>query len=258
MEKPVRYHVEQRIGYITLCRPEKHNALSPQMIEGISEALEQAHRDEQAKVVVLRAEGKHFCAGADLQWLHQMQGNSFEANLADSQTLRRMFEKLYSMPKVVIAQVQGHAIAGGTGLISVCDFVFSVPEAKFGYTEVKIGFIPALVLVFLSRRMSEGRARRLVLTGDLVMAAQAQELGLITEVVAADRLEEHVRAFADKLCVENSGQSMGIVKRMFAETVGMGLDDALDYAAQMNARARSSADCIRGIQAFLNKEKIVW
>src|SRR5690606_36237829 len=144
---------------------------------------------------VLNAAGEAFCAGADLAYLQQLQNFSFEENLTDSNQLKELFLNIYTHPKVVIAQVQGHALAGGCGLASICDWVFSVPEAKFGYTEVRIGFIPALVSVFLLRKLGEGAARELLLSGELIAAERAQAIGLINRVVSADKLEAEVNDF---------------------------------------------------------------
>ncbi len=252
------YEVKNRIAYITLNRPEKRNAMSHEMVSELMAAFTNAERDESVKVVVLRANGSSFCAGADLAYLQQLQKFTYSQNLEDSNHLKGLFLKIYTLSKVVVAQVQGHALAGGCGLATVCDFSFSVPEAKFGYTEVRIGFIPALVKVFLIRKIGEGKARELLLTGDLVDAEKAKDLGLINYVVAADKLESAVEEFAQRLIAQNSAQSMAFTKRMICEVQGKGLEDALKYAAEMNAKARASEDCQKGIAAFLNKEKIEW
>ena len=146
--KLVDYSVKDRIGFITLNRPEKRNALSFELIAEMKNAFNQADKDERVKVIVLRANGETFCAGADLDGLQKLQNFSREENLEDSRHLKELFYKIYTLNKVVIAQVQGHALAGGCGLAIVCDFVYAVPEAKFGYTEVKIGFVPSIVMVF--------------------------------------------------------------------------------------------------------------
>jgi methylglutaconyl-CoA hydratase len=143
----IDFTINNRVGYITLNRPDKRNALSFELIRELKEAFYNAERDDAVKVIVLRAHGEVFCAGADLAYLQQLQEFSYEQNLADSNHLKDLFFQIYTLQKVVIAQVQGHALAGGCGLATVCDFTFSVPEAKFGYTEVKIGFIPAIVMV---------------------------------------------------------------------------------------------------------------
>jgi len=155
----ITYHCEERIGTITINRPEKRNALNFEIVQELKIALEMAANDADCKVIVLRAEGKAFCAGADLEYIQTLQNNTFEENLQDSGHLRELFQQIYLHEKVIIAQIQGHALAGGCGLASVCDFSFAVPEAKFGYTEVKIGFVPAIVMVFLIRKIGEAKAR---------------------------------------------------------------------------------------------------
>ena len=193
-----------------------------------------------------------------MQYLQQLQTNSYKENLDDSNLLKELLLKIYMLNKVVIAQVQGHAIAGGSGLASVCDFTFAVPEVKFGYTEVKIGFIPAIVMVFLVRKVGEMTARSLLLSGQLISAEEARLSGLIYRVVPASELEEVVQAFAQKLILNNSAQSMASTKQMIADLPQMGLIEALDFAVEMNAKARSTEDCQKGISAFLNKEKLSW
>ncbi|WKZ60820.1 MAG: enoyl-CoA hydratase-related protein [Cyclobacteriaceae bacterium] len=254
----VEYTVKERIGRITLNRPDKRNALSPEMVEGLKQAFDRAAKDDQVKVILLNASGEAFCAGADLAYLQQLQNFSFEENLADSNQLKELFVNIYTHPKVVIAQVQGHALAGGCGLASICDWVFAVPEAKFGYTEVRIGFIPALVSVFLLRKLGEGAARELLLGGELIAADRALAIGLINRVVAADKLEVEVNDFASRLIASNSADSMKLTKKLIAEVQGMTLTQALQHAAESNAHARGTNDCKRGIEAFLNKEKIIW
>ncbi|MCJ8164923.1 enoyl-CoA hydratase/isomerase family protein [Pontibacter sp. E15-1] len=254
----VHYEVIDRVGYVTLARAEKRNALNHEVVSELKRAFATAEDDEACKVVVLRAEGKVFCAGADLEYIQQLQQNDYHENLLDSTHLMELFRLIYTLKKVVIAQVHGHAIAGGCGLAAICDFGFTVPEAKFGYTEVKIGFIPAIVKVFLLRKIGEARAKQLLLTGDLIPAAEAERYGLVNYVVPKAELEERVFAFARKLCTENSRQSMEVTKEMIARVQGMGLEEGLQYAAEMNAVARSSEDCQRGIAAFLNKEPLTW
>jgi methylglutaconyl-CoA hydratase len=254
----VEYTVKERIGRITLNRPDKRNALSPEVVEGLKQAFDRAAKDDQVKVIVLNAAGEAFCAGADLAYLQQLQNFSFEENLTDSNQLKELFLNIYTHPKVVIAQVQGHALAGGCGLASICDWVFAVPEAKFGYTEVRIGFIPALVSVFLLRKLGEGAARELLLSGELIAAERAQAIGLINRVVSADKLEAEVNDFASRLIAANSADSMKLTKKLIAEVQGMNLTQALQHAAESNAHARGTNDCKRGIEAFLNKEKIIW
>jgi len=256
--KLVQYLVSNRIGTIILNRPEKRNALSHELVAELMEAFTKAESDDSVKVIVLKANGEAFCAGADLEYLQQLQKYSYEDNLKDSSQLKELFLKIYTHPKVVIAQVQGHALAGGCGLATVCDFVLAVPAAKFGYTEVKIGFIPALVTVFLLRKLGEGRAKELLLSGELFLAEQALQMGLINHIVAPEKLEHEVGELARKLVESNSAQSMKLTKQMIGHVQSIPLDQALQYAAEMNAHARGTEDCKKGIAAFLNKEKINW
>jgi methylglutaconyl-CoA hydratase len=254
----VLYEVKDRIGFITLNRPEKRNALSHELVGALKEAFKQAESDSNVKVVVLQANGEAFCAGADLAYLQQLQKFSFEENLADSNHLKELFLTIYQLKKVVIAKVQGHALAGGCGLATVCDFVFAVPEAKFGYTEVKIGFIPAMVLVFLIRKIGEKQAKQLLLGGELVQGNEAMSNGLINYVVSKDKLDTAVAEFAQKLIKNNSTHSMAVTKQMIDNVQSMSLTEALDHAAKMNAEARASDDCKKGIDAFLNKKDLSW
>src|SRR5258706_14588217 len=254
----VLYEVKERIGYITLNRPEKRNALSYELVTALKEAFAQAEKDPTAKVIVLRANGESFCAGADLASLQKLQNFSFEENVADSNHLKELFLKIYQLKKVVIAQVQGHALAGGCGLTTVCDFVIAVPEAKFGYTEVKIGFVPAIVMVFLLRKLGEQKAKQLLLSGELMSGDEALEYGLVNFLAPKELLESSVMDFAQTLVRNNSLQSMELTKKMIAEVQSLPLSEALEYATTMNARARTTEDCKKGVQAFLEKRDHKW
>ena len=210
------------------------------------------------KAIVLKANGEVFSAGADLAYLQQLQNNSYEDNVADSTSLKDLFYTIYTSPKVVVAQVEGHAIAGGCGLVSVCDIVFSVPEAKFGYTEVKIGFIPALVACFLIRKTGEARTKELLLSGDLINAKTASDYGLINFISEKTAIAEEVNQYAEKLVSKTSGESVSLTKRLINLAQNSTLEESLEQAVQFNATARASQDCKRGIAAFLNKEKLDW
>jgi methylglutaconyl-CoA hydratase len=254
----ILYNVEGRLARITLNRPEKRNALHPDVVTELQVAFDLAEKDENVKIILLDANGEAFCAGADLSYLQQLQNNTYEENLADSTHLKNLFDKIYRHPKVVVAQIEGHALAGGCGLASVCDFVFSVPEAKFGFTEVKIGFIPAIVMIFLVKRIGEGAARELLLTGNIISAERAHQLHLINQVYPAETIAFETQAFIKQLLESCSGESLKITKQMLAKIGDLSLDEAFTFAAESNAKARAGADCKRGIAAFLNKEKITW
>jgi methylglutaconyl-CoA hydratase len=254
----VLYTLKERVGYITLNRPEKRNALSFEFVQQIKKVFAHAESDENCKVIVFKGNGDAFCSGADLASLQNMQNNTYDENLADSKNLMELFVSIYQSRKIVIAQVEGAALAGGCGLATICDFCFATPESKFAYTEVKIGFVPAIVMVFLIRKVGEQTAKRILLTADILNADQAKNLQLINEVFELEDIEEQVFNFAQKLCKNTSSQSLALTKQMIDEVQNRSLIDALNYATEMNAYARQTSDCKRGINAFLNKEKLVW
>ena len=258
MEPIVKSEVVGKVGWITMNRPKKRNALSPEMVKALSDAFDQMEMDPQVKAVILQANGPAFCAGADLEYLQEMQEYSLEENLKDSQRLQSLFSKIYEFPKMVIAKIQGQALAGGSGLVTVCDFSFASSQAKFGFTEVKIGFIPALVSVFLQERIGIGKASGLLLSGEIISAKKAEEIGLITEEIPEEKLNNWVIQAAEKLVDGNSAFSMAETKKLLRAQNATERRQALEAAALANANARSHADCRKGIAAFLSKTKPNW
>jgi len=258
MESLVLYEVQDRIAKITLNRPEKRNALNPQLISDLTEAFIRSAEDDLVKVIVLKANGDAFSAGADLEYLQQLQHNSFEENVADTNRLKKLFTTIYYLPKIVIAQVEGHAIAGGCGLATICDVIFATPESNFGYTEVKIGFVPALVSCFLMQKVNEAIAKEILLTGKTFNAEQALKYNLINFVTKDNEIDQKVTEFALSLCRESSGNSLMVTKQLISQTINPTLEKSLETAAQINALVRDSSDFKKGIASFLNKEKINW
>lgn len=255
----IRYETRDRRAFITLSRPEKRNALDDLMVRELSTAFAKAARAQQVKVVVLAAEGSSFCSGADLEYLNRLAKFDLEENRADSHQLATLFRTIYELRKPTIAVVNGPALAGGCGLATVCDIVVASREnARFGYTEVRIGFIPAVVMVFLMKRVGEGRARELILRGNIIDADSAMQMGLVNAAVPQESLESTVMALSDEMITLNSAYAMGLCKEMMAKLHGMNLTDSLDFAANMNAAARMSQDCKTGVNAFLKKEKPEW
>jgi len=258
-ETRIAYATADRRAVVTLARPAKRNALDDTMVAELTAAFAAAGRDQQVKTVLLRAEGPAFCAGADLDYLQRLSGYDLDQHREDSRRLAHLFRVIHELRKPVVAAVQGPALAGGCGLASVCDFVLAAREtARFGYTEVRIGFIPAVVMVFLLKRVGEGRARELVLGGDVLDADAAQQAGLVSAVVPAAELAAAADALTARLAADNSLTAMGLCKEMLAKLPGMSVQDALDFAANMNAAARMTPDFRRGIDAFLRKENIRW
>lgn len=254
----IEYSTENRIAYITLNRPEKRNAFNEQLVNELKHAVNDAENNKQVKILVLSGNGKAFSAGADLDYIQSMQNYTYEENLQDSNNLKELYERLYNFKKITIAKVKGHAIAGGAGLATVCDFTFSVPEALFGYTEVKIGFIPAIVMVFLLKKIGGNKAKELLLTGKLIDAAKAKAYQLINEIYTLEDIDQKVHDFANELIENCSGQSIENTKQMLLKINEMSTKEAFSYAAEMNAKGRETSDCKNGIAAFLNKEKIIW
>ncbi|MBI2620001.1 MAG: enoyl-CoA hydratase/isomerase family protein [Ignavibacteriales bacterium] len=255
----IKYSVENRICTISLSRPEKHNALDDTMVDELSAAFLAAQKDSHIKVILLTGEGDSFCSGADLAYLQRVAEYDFHQNQEDSLNLMNLFLQIYSHRKPVIALVHGNALAGGCGLATVCDMVVASREtARFGYTEVRIGFIPAIVMIFLVRKIGESRARELTLRGTIMTADEAQSVGLANHVVPETELRRFGFTLAQELVKNCSGSSMGLIKELLARIHGMSTNDALDYAANLNALTRMTDDCKRGIDAFLKKERIQW
>lgn len=251
-------NIENKIAVLTLNRPEKRNALNDEMAAALLGHLRDLANNDACKILVIKAKGESFCAGADLEYLQRLQKNSYEENLADSKALMQMFKALSEFPKITISQVEGAALAGGCGLAGLCDFCFATPEAKFGYTELRIGFIPAIVSVFLGPKIGDNLARQMLLTADIYSAEQALKMNLVTGVVGKENITAHVDEFANRLVSSVSAQSVKLIKDLLLEIKGKSPEEQLELAATANARARGTEDCRRGIQAFLDKEKIQW
>ena len=264
----LRLRIPGEVATLTFNRPEKRNALSPEMIEEFLAALGEFEASG-ARVGIVTGAGKAFCAGMDLEALKALATQAQEhkvlkggvlkgglprpsdANLADSRRMARLFRRIYDFPKPLIAAVNGPAIAGG------CDFTLAAPEARFGYSEVRIGFVPALVSVFLIRQIGEKRARELLLSGRILDAEEARELGLVNEVAPQERLLERARELAAELLAA-SPTSLIYTKRLFRELSKEQVDRELELALQENARIRSTADFREGLTAFVDKRKPVW
>jgi methylglutaconyl-CoA hydratase len=254
--KTIQLTYDSGVATITLNRPEKRNAISFELIDDLLNALKEVQLSD-ALVLILTGEGKAFSSGMDLENLKALIGRSPEQNLKDSETMVRLFRSLYEFPKVTIAAVNGSAIAGGTGLALLCDFTLAVPEAKFGYTEVRIGFVPAIVSTFLLRQVGEKQARDLLLTGRIIGTEEALRMGLINEIVAPENLMERARELAAQL-MENSPTSLRATKQLLTDHARAELDEQIDAAVRENAAIRTTADFREGILSFLEKRKPVW
>jgi methylglutaconyl-CoA hydratase len=246
----VKYEVESNTALISLNRPDKRNALNPQLVEELISAFKKAEEDPAVISIIITGEGKSFCAGADLDYLISIREHDILSNEEDSRRLSLLFLTIYNSSKPVIAAVNGAAIAGGCGLASVCDFIVASPETKFGYSEVKIGFIPAIVSIFLIKKIGEGNARNLLLSGDLITGSRAYELNLVNYL--SNNVLKYSNEFAQKLN-DNSPVSMKMTKDMIRNISNLNINEAVEYCIRLNALSRTTEDFKIGINTFLKK-----
>jgi methylglutaconyl-CoA hydratase len=254
--KTIQLAYDSGVATITLNRPDKRNAISFELIDDLLRALQEVETSD-AIVLIVTGAGKAFSSGMDLDNLKSLIGKSPEQNLKDSETMVRLFRALYEFSKVTIAAVNGAAIAGGTGLALLCDFTLAVPEAKFGYTEVRIGFVPAIVSTFLLRQVGEKQARDLLLTGRIIGAEEAARMGLVNEIVPPEKLMTRARELAG-LLMENSPASLRATKQLLSDHARAELDLQIEAAVRENAAIRTTADFREGVVSFLEKRKPVW
>jgi methylglutaconyl-CoA hydratase len=241
---------------ITLNRPERRNAMTPQMQDELIAAMRETAASP-CRVVVFQGAGEAFCSGLDLSVLQRLREKTTDEHRADAERLARLFWALYELPQPTIASVHGAAIAGGTGLATICDFTLAVPQAKFGYTEVRIGFVPAVVSTFLTLQVGEKRSRDLLLTGRIFDAAEGLRLGLVNEVVEPNDLSNRVSALAGVL-LENSPESLAATKRLMTSQQRPWLQAAMANAMEASVQARRTSDFEEGVAAFLEKRKPRW
>lgn len=258
MSELLRTQIDGAIAHLILNRPEKRNALSGDLIAQMHQAMLEFNANEMIRVVIIRSADKPFCAGADLAYLTQLRNNTLEENEADSQQLRALFDAIFLSPKYIISQVEGPALAGGCGLATLADCCIATPAATFGYTEVKIGFIPALVMVYLREKVTGAVMSDILLSGRVFGAEEAKALGLVQQLVAAEHISEFVMNHARNIVETTSSQAVAKVKEMLRAIPAMNREQALDYAAKQNAMARASEDCKKGIDAFLSKQPVTW
>jgi methylglutaconyl-CoA hydratase len=252
-DKEVIYAVDGAVARITLNRPAKRNALNEALIGGLKEALREANADEAVRVSLVTGAGTDFCSGADLASLQQISQNSALENLEDAQSLMELFALVRRVRVPVIAAVRGRALAGGCGLATACDLVLAQASARFGYPEVKIGFVPAMVMAILRRNVSEKRAFELIVRGAEISAAEAERIGLVNRVYEEDEFDSGVEAYVQGF-ERVSRSAVMLSKRLLYQMDGMGFDAALQSGVDVNTIARMTEDCQQGIARFLKKE----
>lgn len=253
----IKMQVDNCVGEIVLNLPEKRNALNAKMVSELRTIFEAWKNDAHVKIVVLKGAGKAFCSGADLSYLQEMRHFNFQKNLEDSRDLGRLFLRIYTFPKPVIAQVEGPALAGGCGLASVCDLIIASENAKFGYPEVKIGFVAALVSTFLIRQIGERKAKELLLSGRILSAQEALNFGLINEVIPSDQIGNSVNQWIDRF-MKNGKQAMKVTKQLFSDFNYQDIEKDIERLSAVNAHFRQTDEFSEGIRAFLEKRLPNW
>jgi methylglutaconyl-CoA hydratase len=246
------YEIKNSIGWVTLNRPEKRNALNHEIVSQLKSALAEAETDDQVRVVVLRGAGKDFCAGADLSNLERLSQSSILDNIEDASQFAALLLQMRKLKKPVVASVHGRALAGGAGLATACDIVAAARSASFSYTEVKIGFVPAIVMAIARRNLSEKRAFEILCTGKTLTAEEAERIGLINLVFDDQTFESEVEKLASRIA-QISPSAIALTKGLLYQTDTMTFDQALRSGVEMNAIARMTPDCREGIRKFLEK-----
>jgi methylglutaconyl-CoA hydratase len=248
----VLFETRDGVAYVTMNRPEKRNALNQEIVTGLKAALRRANADESARCIVLLGSGADFCAGADLSALQKIAQASVADNLEDAQSLAELFLLIRELDVPVIAAVRGRALAGGSGLALACDIVLAERDARFGFPEVKIGFVPAMVMAILRRSTSEKKAFELITTGVEISADEAAQFGLVNHVFDRDVFDSELEAFARRF-VKASRSALSLSKKLFYSTDGLSFPDALAAGVDINATARMTKDCRVGVARFLEK-----
>ncbi len=246
----ILYSVNDAVARITLNRPEKRNALNDELIAGIKRGLKQASDDETVRAIVISGAGKDFCSGADLSALQKIAQASMNDNANDARSLLDLFLQIRQIRVPVVAAVRGRALAGGCGLATACDLVLASETARFGYPEVKIGFVPAMVLAILRRNVSEKRAFELITRGEEIDAAYAREIGLINQIFSEATFDDEVNAYLRRF-TEVSSTAIALTKSLLYQVDGLPFLEALETGADVNVIARMTEDCQQGIAKFL-------
>lgn len=254
MDSILQYTVSDGVATLHLNRPDKRNALNAELVAVLKAALRESAADPEVRAVLLSGEGKDFCSGADLSELERIAGMGLEESREDALSLAELFRLLRDHPRPVVAAVQGRALAGGCGLATACDMVLAREDARFGYPEVHLGFVPAMVMSILRRKVGEALAFELVVMGERISAARAAEIGLVNRVLPGDGFERAVGGFMLELASRPPG-AVAMTKKLLYDLDGLDLVDGLALGAEVNARARGSEECRAGVRRFLDRSK---
>jgi methylglutaconyl-CoA hydratase len=250
--KGVLYSAAGAVARLTLNRPEKRNALNDALIDGLKQGLQQADGDKAMRVVVISGAGPDFCSGADLSALQKLSGAGVEENVDDARSLMALFLLIRNLRLPVIAAVRGRALAGGCGLATACDILLASDSARFGYPEVKIGFVAAMVMAILRRNVSEKRAFELITRGAEISAAEAERIGLVNQVFSEETFDREVEAYA-RAFEKVSPSAVALSKKLLYQIDGLSFSEALESGVDVNVIARMTKDCRQGIEGFIRK-----
>ena len=248
----ILYRSEAGVARITLNRPDKRNALDQELVTELKDAVRASARDESVRVVLVTGAGKDFCSGADLAALHRVSSATVMENLADAQNMAECFVEMRRHPRPIIAAVRGKALAGGCGLATACDIILAAESAQFGYPEVKIGFIPAMVMAILRRSVSEKRAFELITRGEVISARAAEQIGMINRVLPDENFDAAVEEYVAEMAAK-SASAVSLAKGLLYHMDGMSFEAAIEAGVQLNAITRMTEDCKRGVERFLKK-----
>lgn len=250
--KKIIYTVDQKIARITLNRPDKRNALDNEIVLEFKDALHMATENADVRVVLVTGAGKDFCSGADLASLQRISAAGVEESMASARVMAELFVEMRRSPRPIVAAVRGRALAGGCGLATACDIIVATESAQFGYPEVNIGFIPAMVMAILRRSVSEKRAFELITRGEVISATAAAEIGMINRVFPDDQFDETVEQYVNQLAAK-SASAVSLAKSLLYHMDGMTFETAIEAGVQLNAITRMTEDCKRGVDRFLKK-----
>jgi methylglutaconyl-CoA hydratase len=253
----IRIEKEGPVARVKFCRPEIHNAFNDTLIYEMTDLFTSLKEDKDLRVIVLTGEGKSFCAGADLNWMRRVKDYSFEKNLEESLSLANLFWLLYTMPLPIVGRINGAAIGGGTGFVAICDVSVAAESAKFSFSEVKIGVVPACIGPYVVKKIGEGKAREFFISGERLTAAQAHRIGLVNRYYPDDKLDEEIDKLV-KTLLSSGPNAIKMAKELVSNVPLMTQVQFTPYTAEMIAKLRKSDEGQEGMDAFLNKRKPNW
>lgn len=253
----IDYRTVGKVAHVTFNRPDVHNAFDDTMIKELSTVFEEIEKRSDVRVVIVTGKGKSFCAGADLNWMRRVKDYSYEDNLKESLELAEMLYKVYASSKPTIARVNGAAIGGGTGLVAVCDIAIAADRAKFSFSEVKLGLIPACISPYVLKKCGEGRCREFFLTGERLTAERAHAAGLVNAIVPLEEIDTYIENITS-LLISSGPEAITKCKELLRNVAEMSLEDAKKFTAEVIAQLRISDEGQEGMNAFLEKRRPNW